>query len=384
MSTEKIYFKNLDSLRFIAALMVYLQHGFGNAYHLLPIKGTVWERLLDTICNGEMGVSIFFVLSGFLITYLLISEHEQNGRISLPHFYLRRVLRIWPLYYLVVCFSFLVYPFLKSLIGLNNPLGSNLSYHLTFLSNFDVLRMKEADIGNAALSQNITWSVSIEEQFYLFWPLQFLLLPRKYWGYSTLLVIVASIVFRLCHTGDKNVLYFHTLSVLMDLGIGGLVAYLIKRSKGIRSYFENTTSLFHASVFILSFSLMFFKDYLFSFKYGDALERVFISISFVLIIAAQAMTKSNSKLDLNRLSFANKWGKYTYGIYLIHPIALTILDIVSRVLHIKQENFATLSAIAVLGFFLTLLLSWISYTYYESRFLKLKNRFTELRYKFHQ
>src|SRR5690349_20307522 len=107
LQRNKIYFKNLDSIRFIAAMMVFLQHGISLSYRYLPIKNTVWEKLLNTISNGGTGVSIFFVLSGFLITYLLISEHELKTKISLKNFYIRRVLRIWPLYFLVVFFSFL-------------------------------------------------------------------------------------------------------------------------------------------------------------------------------------------------------------------------------------------------------------------------------------
>src|SRR6185436_705128 len=139
MKESKIYFKNLDSLRFIAALMVYLQHGVSGSYEYLQINDTLLKKFLTTISNGETGVSIFFVLSGFLITYLLITEYELKSNISLRNFYISRLLRIWPLYFMVVSFTFLVYPLLKSLIGMNNPLGSNFLYHLTFLSNFDVI-----------------------------------------------------------------------------------------------------------------------------------------------------------------------------------------------------------------------------------------------------
>ena len=120
---NRVYFKNVDAIRFIAAMMVLLGHAFQPSYRFLPISGSFFERLLNTISSGETGVSIFFVLSGFLITYLLVSEYEIFNRISLKQFYIRRVLRIWPLYYFVVLFSFLIYPALKSMIGMNNPLG---------------------------------------------------------------------------------------------------------------------------------------------------------------------------------------------------------------------------------------------------------------------
>lgn len=379
MSNDKLYFKNLDSIRFIAALMVFLGHAVSPSYKYLPIQNTILEKLLNLISNGGTGVSIFFVLSGFLITYLLISEYELNLKISIKHFYIRRVLRIWPLYFLVVAFSFLIYPFLKSLIGMNNPLGSNFLYHMTFLSNFDVINIEKYCYGSDAMSQNITWSVSIEEQFYLFWPLIFVFLPRRLWVYSILLVIVGSIFFRIINNNDGIVLYFHTFSVLLDLSIGGLMALLIKSNKKIRLFFENSTSMLHITLFILSFFLVFYEGTLFSFNYGAALSRIFISFSFALIISAQAITKRESKFNLGNMSFANKWGKYTYGIYLIHPIAITIIDILVRTMHFPKTNFINLFSIGAIGFVLTLFLSKISFKYYESRFLSLKDKFTTIK-----
>ncbi len=378
MSNDKLYFKNLDSIRFIAALMVFLGHAVSPSYQYLPIKNTIWEKLLNTMSNGGTGVSIFFVLSGFLITYLLISEYELNLKISIKKFYIRRVLRIWPLYFLVVAFSFLIYPFLKSLIGMNNPLGSNFIYHLTFLSNFDVINIEKFCYGSDAMSQNITWSVSIEEQFYLFWPLIFLFLPKRLWIYSILLVIIGSILFRIINNNDGVVLYFHTFSVLLDLGIGGLMALLIKSNKKFRTFFENSSTLTHITLFIFSFCLVFWVDTLFSFNYGAAISRVFISLSFALIISAQAITKRESKFNLGNMSFAHKWGKYTYGIYLIHPIALTIIDILFRIMHFPKTNFITLFSIGAISFIFTLFLSKISFRYYESRFLSLKDKFTTI------
>ena len=116
MKNDKIYFSNLDAIRFIAAAMVFLGHGLRNAYIYLPIQNNFIGKFLNLISKAGTGVSIFFVLSGFLITYLLISEFELNARISIKKFYIRRILRIWPLYFAVVIFSFFLYPFLKDIV----------------------------------------------------------------------------------------------------------------------------------------------------------------------------------------------------------------------------------------------------------------------------
>jgi peptidoglycan/LPS O-acetylase OafA/YrhL len=380
MKTERLYFKNLDSIRFFAALMVFLAHGIKPSYHYLGMDGTLLMRVLNTISSGGVGVSIFFVLSGFLISYLLISEYEVSGKVALKNFYVRRILRIWPLYYAVVIFSFFIYPFLKSFIGMANHSQSNVLYYLTFLSNFDLIHTEKFFKGQDVSSQNITWSVSVEEQFYLFWPLLFTFLPKRWWVYAISTVIIGSIAFRVYNYDDPNVLYFSTFSVLMDLGIGGLVAYLIKTNQKVKGFFASASTGTHLILFIVSFSMLFWSDQVSTFKYSPALNRIFFSISFAMIIAAQAMTTQDSILNLGRFSFGNKWGKYTYGIYLIHPIALTILDIVTRVTHVSYAtNFIGTFAFGVVGFFLTLLMSWVSYEYFESRFLALKEKFAVIK-----
>jgi len=378
VSKDKLYFKNLDSIRFIAALMVFLQHGFGDSFQYFSKQGTFWERLLRAISNGQMGVSIFFVLSGFLITYLLVSEHEIKSRISIKNFYIRRVLRIWPLFFLVVAISFFVYPFLRSIMGSFSPSVSNIAYHLTFLSNFDVMRIERYYPGQDVMLQNITWSVSIEEQFYLFWPLIFVFLPKRFWLRAIVFVISGSLFFRVMNHDDYHVLYFHSFSVLLDLGIGGMMAYLIKTQQSVRSFFERTSTATHLFFFSFSFLLVLFNDLIFSYDFGIAIGRFFMSLSFAFIISAQAITKSTSPLNLQNFSFAREWGKYTYGIYLLHPIAINLCEVIARALHFPQTNFVNVFAFVVVAFMFTLLFSKLSYTYYESRFLRMKDRFATI------
>ena len=127
---------------------------------------------------------------------------------------------------------------------------------------------------------------------------------------------------------------------------------------------------------IIAFCLIFWKEEIFSFHYGNALSRLCNSISFALVITAQAITKTESKLNLKNLTFANKWGKYTYAIYLLHPIAITIIDIAVRVSHYPKTSFISVFSLGVLAFILTMYLSKLSYKYFESPFLKLKGKFS--------
>ena len=96
IDSNKVFFPNLEGLRFFAFFVVFINHAFASLGYYNPSKTFVFVRT-HFLLNGNLGVSFFFVLSGFLITYLLLKEKELTGKINIKNFYLRRVLRIWPL-----------------------------------------------------------------------------------------------------------------------------------------------------------------------------------------------------------------------------------------------------------------------------------------------
>jgi peptidoglycan/LPS O-acetylase OafA/YrhL len=329
---------------------------------------------------AHLAYLFFFVLSGFLISYLLIQEYETHQKISLKYFYIRRILRIWPLYFLVIMFTFGIYPFIKSLFGIFENAPANIWYHLSFLTNFDVIRITQQNLANDPISQDITWSVAIEEQFYAFWPLLFVFIRKRFWMYAILLITSCSIIFRIANENNQTVLYFHSLSVLIDLCIGSATALLITQYKRIRNFFENATTNIHIILFLIAFGCMYSQHIITAHvPYGNAFERVIIATSFVLVIAAQAITKKESIFNLSNLSFANKWGKYTYGIYLLHPIAILFVEIIAKKMGYHKTDVLELTLLLFIKLALTLVLSKISYVFYKSYFLSLKQKFSVLK-----
>ncbi|HXB10624.1 MAG TPA: acyltransferase [Bacteroidia bacterium] len=375
---KKVYFRNLDSIRFFAALMVYLGHVIVPFYKYANLGHGYARAFLNVISDGGIGVSIFFVLSGFLITYIILTEIETTGYFSLKDFYIRRILRIWPLYFAVVIFAFLVYPYLKSLIGMSNNLCSRPGFYFTFLSNFDTIHIEKNCPGADAMMQNITWSVAIEEQFYAFWPFIFAFLPRKFFLPAILSVALASMAFRFYNYNDPIVLYFHTFSVLIDLAVGGLFAYMVLTSQRVRNFFKGTTYIHILAYFILLFTFLMWNNLYPQYKYSEAIERLVYAVLFAFIITSQSLISSPSRLELENIGIANKLGKYTYGIYLLHPIALTLVDIGYRLMHISRQSLAGLFIAGTLGFLLTIILSIISYEFYEKKFLQLKKKFSKV------
>lgn len=156
------YFKGLNALRFFAASLVVLHH-----------TATIGKKdgLFD-LCdwglfrNGANAVNFFFVLSGFLITYLLLKEHDQTGTISIKQFYLRRVRRIWPLYFLLIIIGTLLLPLAFGLVGIDYRMPYTLSqtwYYFLFF--FPILVLFH--YGHHFLEP--LWSIGVEEVFYLLW-----------------------------------------------------------------------------------------------------------------------------------------------------------------------------------------------------------------------
>lgn len=169
MAESKIYFPNLNGLRFIAALMVIV-------HHIEQIKLVLKDKSYKEIdfFNGIMGtqaVIFFFVLSGFLITYLLLLEEKQFKFINIKQFYKRRILRIWPLYFFIIFLAFFVLPHI-SLFNIYNLYDSNIYKDLIkklalFIFLLPNIALSIYSVPYAAQ----TWSIGCEEQFYIFWPI---------------------------------------------------------------------------------------------------------------------------------------------------------------------------------------------------------------------
>lgn len=169
MNKQKIYFPNLNGLRFIAAFLVIIHHieqfksisNFENYWDKIPFIGII----------GKLGVILFFVLSGFLITYLLLTEEQSFKKISIGKFYVRRILRIWPLYFFIILLAFLILPNIDLFVLPNfdkDVIYSNLFLKLLLYAIF-FPNLVLSLLGVVPYASH-TWSIGTEEQFYLVWP----------------------------------------------------------------------------------------------------------------------------------------------------------------------------------------------------------------------
>ncbi len=374
------YFPNLDGLRFFAFFVVFINHASICLGYYSPNKNFVFIRD-NFLKNGDIGVSFFFVLSGFLITYLLLKEKETLGKINIKHFYIRRVLRIFPLYYFVVVLGLYVIPMLNNHLPINFPMNTSIThlnpyYYLTFTGNFDYLKN---GISNVFLG--VLWSVSVEEQFYLFWCPLIAFLPRKYLMPTFIFIIIGSIGFRYFYSdGKAMILKFHSLSVVTYLAMGAVIAHLSTKEK-IISKIKTIPKYLIVIIYIIGIVSIPFRLYTWKLGVHYILVASFIPVFFAAFFAFIIMEQNfaaHSFYKISGFKFISSMGKYTYGMYCYHMMVFFGILFGLHLLGVNlygMSKFAFVS-LAITSFFATCLVSVLSYHYFEMLFLKLKGRFS--------
>ncbi|MCX6703110.1 MAG: acyltransferase [Candidatus Zambryskibacteria bacterium] len=371
---NKVYFKNLDGLRFFAFLIVLISH--------LTIFSGYTAELYNPIrklffAHGDLGVTFFFVLSGFLITYLLLQEREQTGDVSIKHFYIRRALRIWPVYLVVILCGFFIFPYLISTplsVSLLAPL-SRLPAYLFFLGNIDLIYA-----GYTSVIIGVLWSLAVEEQFYLVWPAVFKRVGVSKIPWILGAVIIASFIYRFIRWQNYEIIRYMTFSVFSDIAIGCLLAYCVYFKKGFVEFFENMPRWAIGLSYVMVVYYTLLRGIL-SFLVSGlvhqtlyALESIIFCVLFSIIILEQCYSK-NSFFKVGNSKILSYLGKLSYGLYAYHMVALVcVLWATSIYVPVVHSSLPTLVFVSVFTFLLSLFFAHISYTYMEKPILKLKEK----------
>ncbi len=358
-ASNGIYFENLDGLRFIAFLSIFLHHGIYTQSQDVA-QSPVFKATEFLTAPSYLGVPFFFCLSGFLITYLLCNEWKKFGEINVQKFYLRRILRIWPLYYAVIIFGFFVFPFLRSLFGLADYIEpAHLTNYALFLSNFDQLYNGEpygAGLG-------VTWSLAVEEQFYLVWPFLFAVLkPKNLWALSFLLFVLSSVLMEFF-----DVSYLHTLGSMSDISVGCFMALSIQLKKEKLHWLIQRSKLQIIGIYLLGILHVYLHA---NFQIG---HRFITSLFMGFVIFEQCFCK-HSFIKMKRFKTLSFIGTFTYGLYLLHTICNFISINVLEKIGFTGTVFSDLFIFPALSFVLSIVLGYLSFRFFESPFLRLKTK----------
>ena len=370
----KVHFDGLNSLRFFAAVSGVLWHvELTKSYlHVQPNAAHVFDR----INFGGLGVVLFFVLSGFLITYLLLVEKRSHRRISLRDFYIRRILRIWPLYFVTIGIGFFVLPAFRffSLGGAHSsaPLGSDLALYLAMLPNVAFA----AHGPKAHIEQ--TWSIGVEEHFYIFWPLvmSFSTKVRTILALITVCLLAkASVVAWGLTVGSSDayqiVKHVFGMSKFESMMIGSLGAVILfeRRRKLLRL-------IYHPASQILALVTFPFLSY--AVGLDNALQDVvYLPVSVLFLVIIMNVASNPDSLVTMDIGWVDRLGRISYGIYMYHVM---IVFIVVKLLRgsfaahpIASNAIAYGASIGV-----SCLVAHLSYRYFEEYFMRLKSRFARV------
>jgi peptidoglycan/LPS O-acetylase OafA/YrhL len=365
---NKIYFPGLNGLRFIAAFLVIINHievaklfcGYDN-YMQYPFFTSI----------GSLSVTLFFVLSGFLITYLLLDEKENTRNINTGKFYLKRALRIWPVYFLTIILALTVFNsdifHCKAM-----PEGMVTPGFILFLF---ILPNIAAIVFPSVFFLNHIWSIGIEEQFYLIWP-WVIRFTKKY--LKVFIIIIVSVIIigaslRLMvnvSVTNSNVQLLKQIRACFSMyriscmAIGGIGAWLLfyKKDKILKLIYRKDIQCVTFLVLIVFFVI------------GPDIKLIkheFYSVLFcVLILNLASNPQPILTLENSVLNFL---GKISYGIYMYHPFAIGISIAVLRKIDLFPENTFFFNFILyLLTFILTITVSAGSYYLMERRIMKLK------------
>lgn len=352
LKRKDFYFPELDSLRTLAVLLTL-------AAHFLPAVG------FPIIPYSWYGVDVFFTISGFLITYILILTKESGTKplLIIKNFAIRRALRLFPIYYLFLLFFFIAWKFFS--LQLWKP--DFTVYFFTYTPNF---LFYQKGGGYAPVFSHL-WSLGIEEQFYLCWPWIVVFVKRN-WLLPVILVFISiSYFFNTIGYLNPNIKSlpfsnFHTL------GSGALLAFAFHyyRETGWMNYLKAWRMLLFAVVFALFVLLLYFyKESVAAWHFGREFGLSIVTMAFVLVSIygwqgfVQFITKNK---------FVQYLGRISYGIYLFHlPVPFLVG------LAFQKAGLSITNPLLLLFIYttVTIFAAALSYRFIETWFLNLKKRF---------
>lgn len=351
------HFHTFDAFRFLAFFKVFLLH--------LPVVAFPWFNYLRA--GGGIGVQFFFVLSGFLISYIILEEQNNTGRFDLKNFFARRVLRIWPLYYLMVGVAFATSTFI------GNPSDSGYQpdwwMSLTFLENY---KMMTTGMHPNVSPLGVMWSLCIEEHFYIIWGLLLYFFSKRMPLIITLSIIIG-IVSRYIYAAND----IDSLDILTNIDLfayGAIPAYLlVKRGNTFEQSVESIAFYKKMLLAAITIAVVIICSQYTSNDYSFVWMTTLLGVLFSAVLSFTLPV--NTRFHISDSNIMSRLGVYTYGLYVYHTLVIILLVKIFAVKHIALTHPLYAIAFILLSLLLTIACSMASYHIFEKFFLRLKKKF---------
>lgn len=369
--SKPAWLPGLNALRFFAAALVVVMHTHNN----MQVAGLPQLPALPVLFKGLSAVSFFFVLSGFLITYLLLKEKESTDTISIKKFYLRRVFRIWPLYFMVAGIGMFFY--WKMVPALHLHFENDYPHILAIMLYSFFLANLMNSLYHVGGILHITWSIAVEEQFYLFWAPLVKKIKKKL-PLAITVVTVLSLVINVLNNFnafglDKGWQAFIATLQFHYMSIGAVFAWLLFHKKEwlmSRPVFSKKSWQWILTGLILLYFFAYNRNII-----GEALMPIPLGFLFGwLIINISSNPKRIFSLEHPLLNYL---GKISYGIYMFHmPVVYATSFLFQHLPQITKipELYFPLFFITV--FSITISLAAVSWRLIEQPILKRSKKYT--------
>jgi peptidoglycan/LPS O-acetylase OafA/YrhL len=364
----------LDGLRGIAILAVIVYHYAFELQHGHGLGGAVYELLHQ----GRHGVDLFFVLSGFLITGILLDSRQSPRYFST--FYARRTLRIFPLYYGVLYVVLVLLPILVPPLPLAQAVIHQQGWLWAYGTNILMSWRDQVFFNAEHFNLAHFWSLAVEEQFYLVWPLLVLALSRRALAGVCIALVPLALATRwffVAHTDMGSAAYFFTICRVDALALGALVATLARSSGGLAAL--RSPALWIVPICALLWLALLpstgGKHWDFSSHFIYTPIAIFCGGIVCLALNAPPSSATARFLSTATLRF---FGKYSYGLYVFHFLLYPAFQLGYAALPLPaalHEGALGLTGLGVLSTGASIAAAWLSYNFYEKQFLKLKSRF---------
>lgn len=356
MTSDKSYDVKIDVVRFCAFFLVFFTHFVNSGGNALSETTMAWwnqdpiQRFADF---GGQGVPIFFALTGFLLGRLMLRESKLFSTISISKFYARRILRIWPLYFLFIAICFAANPFASGTPAINS---SEIPFLITFTYNWG--QIYSSLPGSMA---TITWSISVEEQIYLIFPLLFSLTRKPKFKFVTFLFILLGILtLLLVDFGFLPSAERQTTSYLLPVGVGLFVA--IYESTFRKHLIRKSWLTFVVTFFVIAYPWLFRE-----FSSVGMKSTTCMTLTSLYFVALLHLCDRFINQDIALARTIGRIGRISYGCYLYHWAVWTVMT-GKEILYTPTSGFSLLGVVVALA--LTITISEISYRYFESWFLQ--------------
>lgn len=371
------FFKGLNTLRFFAAFLVVIHHS-----ESMKLKNGI-ESLgaLSLLHQGHYAVTFFFVLSGFLMTYFLLKERNRTDDINVRKFYRKRVLRIFPLYFLLVIIGTVIVPFFVTLLGVNYEIpytfGQSWYFYILFLPSLVTFYY-----GHHLLEP--LWSIGVEMFFYIIWAPLLKCIRKNVLPLLLSIIAIKALLAALPYIFRMPALYEHFVNIylLESMAVGGLGAYFIfNLKKGINSYLLFRKSFQFLIIGLLMLYIVFDQNidnplWNMVFKTPIISPLFVYSLSLYLILAVSLCGERYLNIE-NKVS--SYLGEISYGIYMYHTTVISVVILLIQKIPLHFNAIISNLIFYVLTISGTLLVSHLSKKYFEDYFLSLKNKVNTIR-----